>query len=621
MSNKYTKTYRSRHHMQCLLALGLAFGLGAGACGATPPEQVATGSPNLFQQAIESLASSGITLPAEILAARSAASPQTEVSTSGYTFYVQNCDDSGAGSLRQKVLQASDGDIVDLGTLTCSTILLTDAIDVHQANLTIIGALTQSGDAVPTIDAQNLDQVFLHRTFGNPGTLTLRAVTIINGYDDTFGGGCIQSSASVKLIDAVVNNCSVVQTDPIAGIEGGAIRALDEVTLIRSGVGNGSLTSSIGYVHGGGIWAGNKITMQDGSIVAYNEAIGGSGGYARGGGLATAWNHGYIEVVNSIIMQNTVSNTDTYADGGGAYAYGYSTIWGSFVYQNKCLGTGNKAFGGGLFLAGGGQLVKGTYIFANHADSAGGGLYVKNDILVQDSSISGNDAIRNAGALWALHSADIENSTIAGNTADLGVGGISIGGTTTEPSTIVQSTIALNEADDSSNGAGVYLRGDAVIMNSTITGNKGSMASQQDHGMGIALADGVSLEMTSTIVSANTANQLPSDIGMAFSGQSATIDGHHDLIGYSTESLASLGYSISSNQPQLGTLQDNGGRTATMLPLPNSPAIYAGYDNFFQWDQRGAGFTRTGWRGTDIGAAQRDGDGIFADGFDPNSPI
>ena len=63
---------------------------------------------------------------------------------------------------------------------------------------------------------------------------------------------------------------------------------------------------------------------------------------------------------------------------------------------------------------------------------------------------------------------------------------------------------------------------------------------------------------------------------------------------------------IFTNNPRLGPLTDNGGRTLTHLPLADSPAIDAGNNlPLFGNDQRGSGFPRVKGAATDIGSVER----------------
>jgi hypothetical protein len=88
----------------------------------------------------------------------------------------------------------------------------------------------------------------------------------------------------------------------------------------------------------------------------------------------------------------------------------------------------------------------------------------------------------------------------------------------------------------------------------------------------------------------------------------------HNLIGNGENgsgyaSTDTVGRSASLIDPKLGPLQDNGGPTPTMAPLPGSPAIDAGGLSDSEWDQRGPGYRRLVNGTTDIGAYEvQDGD-------------
>ena len=118
---------------------------------------------------------------------------------------VSNCNDSGPGSLRNAVANALSGDTIDLASLACSRILLTNrAIQVPQDDLEIVG---RHRDAL-TIDGNRNARVFVHT---GAGTLRLRRVSIANGY--LFGsyifGGCIYSQGGVELIGSRVHHCEL----------------------------------------------------------------------------------------------------------------------------------------------------------------------------------------------------------------------------------------------------------------------------------------------------------------------------------------------------------------------------------------------------------------------------
>src|SRR5215468_7746896 len=75
---------------------------------------------------------------------------------------VQNCYNSGAGSLRQAVLDAAEGDTVDLSQMSCSSISLDQELTVPQANLTVHGP----GEGKLTISGNHAVRVMNHTGLG-----------------------------------------------------------------------------------------------------------------------------------------------------------------------------------------------------------------------------------------------------------------------------------------------------------------------------------------------------------------------------------------------------------------------------------------------------------------------
>lgn len=125
------------------------------------------------------------------------------------THVVQNCNDSGAGSLRAAVAAAGNSDTIDLSQLACSTITLTTgAISVLQNDLNIIGP----GADELAISGNNQSQVFGHT---GSGTLSIDAVTLRDGFKysntgDVYGG-CVFSVGSVSLSNVEVRDCVAVR--------------------------------------------------------------------------------------------------------------------------------------------------------------------------------------------------------------------------------------------------------------------------------------------------------------------------------------------------------------------------------------------------------------------------
>jgi hypothetical protein len=280
---------------------------------------------------------------------------------------VSNCDDSGAGSLRDAVAGAASGDMIDLSSLTCSTITLTSgAIEIPQDDLYI--KYSGEGGTPPTIAANLSSRVFDHT---GAGTLKLVGLTIEQGkYDNTYSmypasavGGCIYSTGNVYLVGSTVTMC---KTNDVHGQDaaGGAIYVLGALTLSHS-------------------------------------TVSGSTAYSSG----------------------------RFADGGGAFTHGAAYLDYSSVSSNGASGL-LGGIGGGLMVVSLGDLTSTIYnstIDGNQADRAGGleiaGIATDNAaVAINNSTISGNIANSYAAAGYFRGSLTLTASTIAFNQSSSGPG-------------------------------------------------------------------------------------------------------------------------------------------------------------------------------------------------------
>ena len=192
-----------------------------------------------------------------------------------------------------------------------------------------------------------------------------------------------------------------------------------------------------------------------------------------------------------------------------------------------------------------------------------------NRITISDSTLSSNVS-EVGGAFYAQGTGTLSNCTFSGNTATAGSGGAVL------------------------NGASL------TISNCTVSGNTAA-----GWGGGLANSEYFStLTLLNAIVAGNSATSYP-DIGAA-----VTITSANNLIGNGTGMTGitngsngnQVGTSGSPINPDLGTLQNNGGPTDTMALSSTSPAIGAGTTPAASTDQRGYG-----WNTDDIGAYAYDG--------------
>lgn len=330
---------------------------------------------------------------------------------------------------------------------------------------------------------------------------------------------------------------------------------------------------------------------------------------------------GAVDVTTLLMTDSSITNSSSTGTGG------LNTAAGAAAYVSDHAVLTGSTISGNVLSAPMGMTEDG-YL------TAGGGLYVRGDLDVVDSTISGNtveatldgEAAR-GGGVYVRGIATITGSTIDSNVADGDGGGIfktifsvygEPGGTNPQTKlTIANSTISGNTA---TRGGGIASSRPVYLANSTIAGNSAVVGA----GGVLFLLDGVLdaggvLDMQSSIIASNVigasatfAADLDADDALAVSGANNLVIDASGIV---------LPADTIDADPTLGALEDNGGPTRTMVLLPGSPAIDTGNNSAgFEFDQRGDGFPRVNGAAADIGAFETDGgapdDVIFTDGFD-----
>jgi hypothetical protein len=404
---------------------------------------------------------------------------------------VTNCDDSGAGSLRDAVNSAADGDTIDMTSLPCSTITLTSgAIAIGLDNLTIQGPSALG----LTIDGNDQDRVFWHI---GTGTLSINDVSVSHGHKylndgdvGNAGGACVFSSGRISFNSSWAKYCDLGSNDVDSPVHGGALYAALGVNLSYS-----------------------MVTSSQAHSSAY---------HARGGGVYTP---GDATIVHSTISGNSVSSTATagYGSGGG-------------IEVGSVRG-----------IAGGTTLVKYSTIGSNVSSMFGGGAYLTGNVLIANSTISGNQA-EMGGGLYIVNSttvsqpAGIYSSTVTGNSATWSgrAGGIE---SFHEDLRLADSTIAFNTATSASTtkyGAGIHQfdANNIELQNTIISGNKTSLNFNDPQPDDIGGPDGA------TVTGANNLVYAPGIV---------TPGGTLVLIDPSLRALASNGGPTATHMPNFGS--------------------------------------------------------------------
>lgn len=570
---------------------------------------------------------------------------------------VSNCNDSGPGSLRAAVAAAGNGEVIELGGLSCSGITLSSgAIAVAGiASLSIRAGAAQNF----SIAGNGQDRVFSH---AGTGLLSLANLSLRDGRSDV-AGGCVQVQADLALDNVTLSNCAA-GSDTATGARGGAVAAGNNVSLSNSRISDNQVDGN-GRVFGGGIWAGGVVTAGDSEFrnnhahshnsvpgSAYTNIVQGGAIHADqgislvasvvngntalsdsyevyGGGISAGSREqdagpATLSLIGSTISGNTAQTLcDVCApQGGGGIVVGDAVVRNTTISDNSVTSTNHYGGGGGLRFFGDGTRAEifDSVISGNEADSAGGGLIgpPRGVVHIERSRIENNEAGNLAGIdeagggiLTFGGAVELVSSSVTGNISGADGGGIHVlfGEYAPTPNTIVNSTISGNSARE---GGGIHLSGgDLEVNNSTIAYNSATR-----RGAGISADEYTyDINLVSSIIADNDTAGAANNV-WAFPD---VVSGGYNLIPNAAGLPAQMPADTLTGAAQLLPLADNGGVTLTHALAATSPAIDVGSNSLtLPADQRGAYWARAWGKGADIGAfeLQPEPDTLFRDSFD-----
>jgi hypothetical protein len=213
-------------------------------------------------------------------------------------------------------------------------------------NLTIVG----NGDAIARTAASGTPAFRLFDVAAG-ASLALQNLTLQGGWAFGTGlsaeGGAVYNEGTLGLNDVTVQN---------------------NVAQGQSGVGSASGQSA----SGGGVFSGGTLTLEGGSTLENNQAIGGNGGpghratrgssAAGGGPGGNGFGGGLYEAGGTVTMSISTLSADAAAGGRGG---------GGFVGSGLAGGVG---CGGGVYVAGGMATLTSTTLSANTAEGGQGGV-------------------------------------------------------------------------------------------------------------------------------------------------------------------------------------------------------------------------------------------------------
>ncbi len=373
-------------------------------------------------------------------------------------FTVNTVADSGAGSLRQAVLDANANAGPD--EITFDPSIDTQTIMLTSDELSVTEALTVTGNgATNTIIDGNASS----RIFKISGAdVTISGATLQNALASTGAGGAIDSDGAVTL------EATTLTGNSAANVGGGLFAAA--ATIRNGSVVRANHASASG---GGGVSVNGDATVSDstigGSSVPDGNTAGGNGGGILAGGTATITNSivrhnsttdlagGGVDAQGAVVTGSTVSDNTAGIAGGGIHTVTTTSVSSSTVSSNT----------GGIRSELGPVTVTGSTISSNSTGSPGGGIDVGGGLTLESSTISSNTGAVGGGVFVATGDVTISDSWFDQNSANTIGGGVGVLGFGTETTVISDSTFSANRQTDSSLGGGGGIA--LVDVNATLT--------------------------------------------------------------------------------------------------------------------------------------------------------
>jgi CSLREA domain-containing protein len=475
-------------------------------------------------------------------------------------------DADGDAQTFKIVSNPQHGTLANFGTPSCSAGVCTETVDYTPAN-------GYTGTDSFTYNAND------GTGDGNTATVTItiypcQAAFTVNSLGDTSeanpgDGICADANGQCTLRAAIQEAnadqaCGTITIDlsQVSGqINLTSVLPPMSANLIINGPGPNSLTVLRSGVVPFGIFEINNNTTVDISGVTISNGNRGDVGTNTGGGILNA---GILTLTNVVVSGNSATG-GTSNQGGGIFNTGTLTISDSTIGGNNAGGSGNND-GSGIYNAGTFTLINST-VSTNTTNGTGNGQ---------------GGGIFNSGTMTGINST-LSGNSAAGGLSDLGGG---IFNSTAGSLMLTNCTIANNSASGGSTiqGGGIYNLNTASARNTIVSGN--------------TAATGPDINGTLTSLGHNLIGNTGGTIVTAQPGDK--FDG-------------------AASPLNLGTLQNNGGRTQTMALGSGSVAIDAGDDcvtgaahcgdaNIPQLtsDQRDLPFLRKNGPATDIGAYESD---------------
>lgn len=306
-----------------------------------------------------------------------AAWPAWAKTTPNATIQVTNTNDSGPGSLRDAIANASSGDTIGFSlSASPATITLSSVLSIN-TSLIINGP----GASILAISGNNSVEVF---QIASGATVSISGVTIENGYGGALdGSAAVANSGTLTLANSTLSASYTFDPRGSSAIANSGMMTLNNVTVSGnsvlyggSAVGNsGTMTLANSRVTGNGSTGINNLS---GTLTLVNSTV--SGNFTSetiGGGITNSSHSGQV-----MLIKSTVSSNASFYSGGGISSDGPLTLINSTVAENVAFYSGGGISGQAI-------LINST-VAGNVANYSSGG--IEGSVILKNTILANNAA-------------------------------------------------------------------------------------------------------------------------------------------------------------------------------------------------------------------------------------
>lgn len=269
-------------------------------------------------------------------------------------------------------------------------------------------------------------------------------------------------------------------------------------------INSGTISHNIAAVNGGAIYALNRVSVD--SIVLHGGTVSDNSAAESGGGIYVA--SGNITIDAGTIASNQAGDSISGADGGfggGLYlGNGVIDFHGGGVSANKA-----KQHGGGIYVASGNITIDNGDVASNQAEEgSGGGLYLGDGVIdFHGGSVSNNSAAQSGGGVYVVSgNITMDNGTIASNEAVGGFGGgLYMGGgsmTVSGNNSVFKANHSYNQGGGIHLASGMFTMTGGKIGGTTAEGNYTNINNSNGEGGGLYVGDGTA-DIRGGVISGN----------------------------------------------------------------------------------------------------------------------